>query len=127
MRLSHQDFRPANICTNGKHITAVLDWDMARPDCPLYDVAFASLQFGGRECLFDDISLDLAHLFLRTYVRHAGLQPWLLAHPEIMSWIYRVTILKRLLHNWHVANRTRLLRRLEAVLPGWFFVNGASA
>jgi len=100
---------------------AALDWDLARPDCPLYDAAFASLQFGGRECLFDGVPLELGYLFIRTYAEQAGLGAWLSEHPEFARWICRVTILKRLLHNWHVASRTRLLRSVDNAHWGWLF------
>jgi hypothetical protein len=44
-----------------------------------------------------------------------------LEHAEFVQWIYRVTILKRLLHNWHVASRTRLLRSVDEAHRGWLF------
>lgn len=96
-------------------------WDLARPNWPLYDPAFASLQFGGRECLFDDVSWGLAHLFFRTHAERAGLRGWLSERPEFVRWVYRVTILKRLLRNWHVVSRTRLLQSVDAGHHGWLF------
>jgi len=71
--------------------------------------------------MFDDVSLGLAHLFLRAYAEHAGLCAWLSERPEFVRWIYRVTILNRLLHNWHVTSRTRLLRLVDEAHRGWLF------
>ena len=68
LSITHQDYRPANLRIWESKLATVWDFDMAVIDYSLYDVAFASLQFGGRECLFPEVSLDLAKQFVEAYI-----------------------------------------------------------
>jgi aminoglycoside phosphotransferase (APT) family kinase protein len=43
--LVHGDFRIGNALVDGDDLTAVLDWELARIGDPLYDLAYASLQY----------------------------------------------------------------------------------
>jgi len=115
--LTHQDYRPANLRVRGSRIVDVLDWDLARTDQHLYDAAFAALQFGGRECLFPEIDLDLASLFLTTYLDARALTGLPAEAPDLLPWMLRFTVLKRLLLGWHVTARLDLLARLDRHFP----------
>jgi len=46
--LLHGDFHPGNLIFRGSTIKAVIDWDYARLDDPLFDLAYARLMFCGR-------------------------------------------------------------------------------
>jgi Ser/Thr protein kinase RdoA (MazF antagonist) len=115
--LTHQDYRPANLRVRGGQIVDVLDWDLARTDNHLYDAAFAALQFGGRECLFPEIDLDLASLFLTTYLNARALTGLPGEAPDLLPWMLRFTVLKRLLLGWHITARLDLLARLDRYFP----------
>jgi homoserine kinase type II len=115
--VTHQDFRLANICCRDGRIVEVWDWDLARIDLALYDVAFAALQFGGRECLFSDVYLSLADTFICTYLECRADDAAAMANA--LPWFLEMCILKRALMNWHVADRIRLLRKIEAMTWSW--------
>jgi len=115
--LTHQDFRPANICCREGRIAEVWDWDLARIDLALYDVAFAALQFGGRECLFSDVSLVLADTFICTYLECRADDAAAMA--KVLPWFLEMCVLKRILMNWHVVDRIRLLRKIDAMTWSW--------
>lgn len=112
--LTHQDFRPANLRAVAVSVAEVRDWDLARPDALLVDVAFAALQFGGRECLFPDVSLCLAERFVDHYTRALGDTATRQTVVDLLPWFLRFVVCKRLLHNWHVPDRVQLLRRLDS-------------
>jgi len=111
--LTHQDYRPANLRVRAGQIIDVLDWDLARTDHQLYDAAFAALQYGGRECLFPDIDLGLTRLFLDSYLLHRGLPDLPAQAPDVLPWMLRFTVCKRLLLGWHIHARLDLLNRLD--------------
>ena len=68
------------------------DFDLAVIDYSLYDVAFAALQFGGRECLFPDTSLELGTLFVQEYV-NATDRPEPFSEDEVFRWFLAVVVL----------------------------------
>ncbi len=109
LSITHQDYRPANLCFADETVREVWDFDMAVIDCCVSDVAFAALQFGGRECLFPDASLELAGRFIREYIAASGIMD-LQRESKILRWFFAVTILRRLLLNYHAAERIELLR-----------------
>ncbi len=115
--LTHQDFRPANLRVHHDQIVDVLDWDLTRTDHQLYDAAFAALQYGGRECLFPDIDLDLTDAFLHAYLTRRDLSDLYREVPELMPWMLRFTVCKRLLLGWHIPARLDLLARLDRRYP----------
>jgi hypothetical protein len=115
--LTHQDFRPANLRVHNEHIVDVLDWDLTRTDHQLYDAAFAALQYGGRECLFPDIDLDLTGAFLDTYLARRNLTELTHEVPKLVPWMLRFTVCKRLLLGWHIPARLDLLARLDRRYP----------
>jgi hypothetical protein len=109
--ITHNDFRPANIRTSPSGLAEVWDWDLSRIDCAMVDVAFASLQFCGRECLFPNISLEAAENFVRFYLLYMELpvcRRWSLT----MKWFMVLVVLKRMLHNWHIYDRLELLEKI---------------
>lgn len=115
--VTHQDLRPVNCRVVGGAVVEVWDWDLARLDCVLYDLAFSCLQFGGRECLFPDTSLALAQVFIDEYV-HTRRQPGLEGDvAALLPWFLRLVVLKRLLLNWHIPDRLRLLDQVEQWKP----------
>ena len=107
--ITHQDYRPVNIRIWKGEVAEVWDFDMAVIDFSLYDVAFASLQYGGRECLFPDISLKMAGLFLREYIAQTD-RIHLFERKDLLHWFLVVVVLRRLLLNYHIEERVRLLR-----------------
>ena len=115
--LTHQDFRPANLRVRHGQIVDVLDWDLTRTDHQLYDAAFSALQYGGRECLFPDIDLELSDAFLRTYLARRNLPHLDREVPELVPWMLRFTVCKRLLLGWHIPARLDLLARLDRHYP----------
>ncbi|WP_154965380.1 hypothetical protein [Agrobacterium tumefaciens] len=117
--VTHQDYRPANFCFVKSQITQIWDWDIARPDASFYDVAFASLQYGGRECLFSDISLERADYFIKEYSQRIGVK-WCSEKADIMNWFMMVCILKRTLMNWHARDRVQLLRKIDEYKSQYF-------
>jgi hypothetical protein len=124
--LTHQDFRPANLRVRHGQIVDVLDWDLTRTDHQMYDAAFAALQYGGRECLFPDIDLELSNDFLRTYLARRNLSDLDREVPELVPWMLRFTVCKRLLLGWHIPARLDLLARLDHhyPVPGLRLPNG---
>jgi hygromycin-B 4-O-kinase len=60
--LVHGDFGSNNILADGKHITAVLDWDCARYGDPLFDVATAYFWSTWLDCMAAQASYYEAHL-----------------------------------------------------------------
>jgi len=114
--LTHQDVRPVNCRVAGGVVVELWDWDLARLDCVLYDLAFSCLQFGP-ECLFPDVSLTLAQVFINAYT-HAQQHPDLeQSIAELLPWFLRLVVLKRLLLNWHIPARLQLLDQVEAWKP----------
>ena len=116
--ITHQDYRPANLRIWESKIATVWDFDMAVIDYSLYDVAFASLQFGGRECLFPEVSLDLAKQFVETYIATTD-KPEPIGEDGVLRWFLTVAVLRRLLLNYHIPERIELLRRIA----GWDWLN----
>ena len=110
--ITHQDYRPVNLRVLDSTITGVWDFDMAVVDYSLYDVAFAALQFGGRECLFPDISLEYGNHFVREYI-NATDKPEPFRDAEVIRWFLLVVVLRRLLLNYHVGERIELLRMVS--------------
>ncbi len=111
--LTHQDYRPVNLRVLDGVLVEIWDWDLARLDWQLYDVAFGALQFGGRECLFPDVSLELAVRFVDTYLHARGFPTLRRARPDLLAWFLRYAVLKRLVMGWHVQDRLELLDRIE--------------
>lgn len=118
--LTHQDFRPHNLlvappgAADAGRIRAVIDWDLARRDDHLYDMALAALQFGDNRCLGARADMDLAGLFVDTYLGARGLGDLRRAHPWLVPWMLRLVVVKRLLTNGpaSAAHRIALLTRL---------------
>jgi Ser/Thr protein kinase RdoA (MazF antagonist) len=117
--ITHQDYRPANIRVLQGEILEVWDFDLARIDCSLYDLAFSCLQFGGRECLFPNISLVLADSFITEYLAVRGLEFLRFQYQYILKWFLTVAVLKRLLMNWHITDRINLLERINNTPKLW--------
>jgi hygromycin-B 4-O-kinase len=65
--LVHGDFGSNNILTNGKHITAVLDWDCAKYGDPLFDVATAYFWSTWLDCMAAQAAYYEAHV---THLSH---------------------------------------------------------
>ena len=118
MSITHQDYRPANLRIWESKIATVWDFDMAVIDYSLYDVAFASLQFGGRECLFPEASLDLAKQFVEAYIAATD-KPEPIGKDGVLRWFLTVAVLRRLLLNYHIPERMELLRKIA----GWDWLN----
>ena len=114
LAITHQDYRPANLRIWESKIATVWDFDMAVIDYSLYDVVFASLQFGGRECLFPEASLDLAKQFIETYIAATD-KPEPIEEDGVLRWFLTVAVLRRLLLNYHIPERMELLRKIS----GW--------
>ncbi len=114
LSITHQDYRPANLRIWESKIATVWDFDMAVIDYSLYDVAFASLQFGGRECLFPEVSLDLAKQFVEAYIAATD-KPEPFKKDGVLRWFLTVAVLRRLLLNYHIPERMELLRKVV----GW--------
>lgn len=112
--LTHEDYRPDNLLVRHGRIVSVLDWDRARHDHQLYDVAFAALQFGGRQCLRPSAILGLADHFIQAYLAARGMSGLRLRHPSLIPWMLRFAVTKRLLAGDAGEDRTELLQRLEA-------------
>ena len=112
--ITHQDYRPANLRIWESKIATVWDFDMAVIDYSLYDVAFASLQFGGRECLSPEVSLDLAKQFVEAYIAATD-KPEPIEEDGVLRWFLTVAVLRRLLLNYHISERMELLRKIA----GW--------
>lgn len=113
--LCHQDYRPNNLLVRDGKIVAILDWDLARRDHQLYDMAVAALQFGRRQCLFPEASLRLALRFIDAYLAARGRPRLRLQAPRIVPWMLRLAVLKRVLKGPRQSARDRLclLRRIE--------------
>lgn len=113
--LCHQDYRPSNLLVRGGEIVAILDWDLARRDHQLYDMAVAALQFGRRQCVFPEVSLRLALQFVDAYLAARGRPRLRLQAPRIVPWMLRLAVLKRVLKGPRQSARDRLclLRRIE--------------
>ncbi len=114
LSITHQDYRPANLRIRASKIATVWDFDMAVIDYSLYDVAFAALQFGGRECLFPEVSLDLAKHFIEAYIAATD-KPAPFEKDGVLRWFLTVAVLRRLLLNYHIPERMELLRKVA----GW--------
>jgi aminoglycoside phosphotransferase (APT) family kinase protein len=118
--LTHQDFRPQNLLVapsgapDAGRIRAVIDWDLARRDDHLYDMALAALQFGDNRCLGARADMDLAGLFVDTYLAARGLVRLRREHPWLVPWMLRLVVVKRLLTNGpaSTSHRIALLKRL---------------
>lgn len=114
--LTHQDFRPQNllVAPEGGHIRAVIDWDLARRDDHLYDMALAALQFGDNRCLGARADMELAGLFVDTYLAARGHPRLRREHPWLVPWMLRLVVVKRLLTNGpaSTSHRVALLKRL---------------
>ena len=111
LAVTHQDYRPANLRVWKGEIAEIWDFDMAVINFSLYDVAFASLQYGGRECLFPSLSLKKASLFIQAYTAETD-KPQLFDQPDLFKWFLVVAVLRRLLLNYHIEDRVRLLRMI---------------
>lgn len=111
--LAHEDYRPDNLLVRDGRIVQILDWDLARCDHQLYDLAFAALQFGGRQCLRPSTSLVLADQFIDAYLKARELPGLRTEHPRLISWMLRFAVVKRLFTNGATDDRLRLLHRLE--------------
>lgn len=118
--LTHQDFRPQNLlvappgAADAGRIRAVIDWDLARRDDHLYDMALAALQFGDNRCLGAHADMELAGLFVDTYLAARGLGDLRRSHPWLVPWMLRLVVVKRLLTNGPASapHRIALLGRL---------------
>lgn len=110
--LTHQDYRPANLCVVDGAVKYIWDWDLARNDVILYDVAFAALQFGDREVVFPNFRPDLAMMFVAEYASARNLSSTDERFGRILSWCFGAVVLKRLLNGWHVESRRQVLREL---------------
>lgn len=111
--LTHHDFRPDNMVVRDARIAAVLDWDRTTPDHQLFDVAFAALQFGHRQCLFPGVDLRLAARFVSAYVnfRFAGTAAG--EATRATAWMMLFVVVRRLLVGGQEYERLRLLRDLD--------------
>ncbi len=118
LSITHQDYRPANLRVWKAKIATVWDFDLAVIDYSLYDVAFASLQFGGRECLFPTASLECAKQFIEAYIAATD-KPEPIGEDGVLRWFFTVAILRRLLLNYHIPARLALLRKIA----GWDWLN----
>ena len=126
--LTHQDFRPQNLLVaptgtpDAGRIRAVIDWDLARRDDHLYDMALAALQFGDNRCLGEHADTKLAGVFVDTYLAARGLGDLRRAHPWLVPWMLRLVVVKRLLTNGPASapRRIALLKRLgTAEIAHW--------
>lgn len=111
LSITHQDYRPCNLRIWESKIANVWDFDMAVIDYSLYDVAFASLQYGGREGLFPEVSLDLGRQFVETYTAATD-KPEPIWEDGVLRWFLTVVVLRRLLLNYHISERMALLRKV---------------
>lgn len=113
--LCHQDYRPGNLLVRRGRIVAILDWDLARRDHQLYDMAVAALQFGRRQCLFPEVSLRLALRFIDVYLSTRGRPRLRVDEPALVPWMLRLAVLKRVFKGPRQSARDRmcLLRRIE--------------
>lgn len=114
--LTHHDFRPDNLVVRDGRIAAVLDWDRTNTDHQLFDVAFAALQFGTRQCLFPGPDMRLAARFVASYVgcRFTGA-----AAAEAIratAWMMLFVVVRRLLVGGQERDRLRLLYDLDDAL-----------
>ncbi|MQA95563.1 MAG: phosphotransferase [Streptosporangiales bacterium] len=116
--LAHEDYRPDNLLVRNGKVVRILDWDLARRDHQLYDLAFAALQFGGRQCLRPSTSLVLADQFIDAYLKARELPGLRTEHPRLIDWMLRFAVVKRLFTNGITEERLRLLHRLERHLAG---------
>jgi hypothetical protein len=118
--LTHQDFRRANLRVHQRKVAEVWDWDLARVDRTLYDVAFGCLQFMGHDCLGvpagwnrRDRQIQLALGFVAEYVRARRLQQLRELVPQLLPWYLRYAIVKRILVGNSIRDRLALLRQVE--------------
>jgi len=114
--LTHHDFRPDNIVVRDARIAAVLDWDRTTLDHQLFDVAFAALQFGNRQCLFPGADLALARRFVSAYVHSRFTGPAADEALRATSWMMLFVVVRRLLVGGQERARLRLLRDLDDAL-----------
>lgn len=110
--ITHQDYRPANLCVVDGRVKYIWDWDLARDDVVLYDVAFASMQFGPKEVVFPQFNVSRAELFIGEYAAARQLDADELTFRRILSWCFVAVVLKRLLNGWHVDSRRQVLSEL---------------
>ena len=111
--LTHHDFRPDNIVVRDARIAAVLDWDRTTPDHQLFDVAFAALQFGRRQCLFPGADLRLAGRFVSAYVHSRFTGAAADETIRATSWMMLFVVVRRLLVGGQERARLRLLRDID--------------
>lgn len=111
--LIHADLRPDNILVRHGHIAQIVDWDCARRDHQLVDVAYAALQFGGRQCLSSSAHLSSARVFTDAYLQHRGLADRAAEIVPLVEWAQQFIVMKRLLLSGRSHDRLRLLRRLD--------------
>jgi Ser/Thr protein kinase RdoA (MazF antagonist) len=114
--LTHHDFRPDNLVVRDDRIVAVLDWDRTATDHQLFDVAFAALQFGHRQCLFPGADLRLAAHFVAAYVNSRFTGSAADDAARATAWMMLFVVVRRLLVGGGERARLRLLRDLDAVL-----------
>ncbi|MBO2450850.1 phosphotransferase [Actinomadura barringtoniae] len=105
--LTHGDYRPANVLVRKGVVVNVIDWERARHDHHLQDAVFAALQFmvscpcscqkSGR--------LELARRFMDVYLKARAID-----QPEVVAWMFRFVVLRRLLLNGRTEERLRLFR-----------------
>lgn len=117
--LTHQDFRRANLRVHQRRIKEVWDWDLARVDHTLYDVAFGCLQFMGQDCLGAPAGWERRHRpvqlalgFVREYVARTPQRLRELV-PRLLPWYLRYAIVKRILVGNSTYDRLALLRQVE--------------
>lgn len=122
LSIAHQDYRPANLRIWESKVATVWDFDLAIIDYSLCDVAFAALQFGGRECLFPEASLDRAEQFVEAYIAATD-KPEPIGEAGVLRWFLTVAVLRRLLLNYHIAERMKLLRKIA----GWGWLKSMDA
>lgn len=114
--LTHHDFRPDNLVVRDGRIAAVLDWDRTTTDHQLFDVAFAALQFGTRQCLFPGPDMRLACRFVSAYVDCRFTGAAAAEAVRATTWMMLFCVVRRLLVGGRVRDRLRLLRDLDDAL-----------
>jgi hypothetical protein len=118
--ITHQDFRPSNLRVFKGRIRELLDWDLARIDHTLYDVAVACLQFMGRECLYPRAPTDpvppveptaaFVHAYLAARTARHETRRTMAA---LLPWYIRYAIIKRILVGNSPRERLALLRQVD--------------
>jgi Ser/Thr protein kinase RdoA (MazF antagonist) len=68
----HGDFQPGNVLYRGDSAYGLIDWDYARLDNPLTDLAYGLIMYSANLCLEEAVAFnsDLAHEFLQGYAVH---------------------------------------------------------